>query len=309
MIKPWLKHMARLYLPVYQYESEKTKIVYAGYSPIKKSYFVRLLLDKNCNQTYLGQHWFWDIPDIIKSCNIDMLFSEISWLSFNHFQKCDGYILPVWASLTIDIDRPINEICNGYTSGFSKERRRIRKFNLTYEILTDKKSLNNFIHNFYLPYITKRFGKEAMVEDLNIFLKLSPSPFLMAIKENGIMIAGSLMSKTGDYFCLIRHGLLDGNEEYLHHGAMGAIYYFGLLEGQKMGCRYFDLGGARPFLTDGLTKYKMGLGADFVLNYSSHDEFVWFGVNEHSNSAREFISKNPFMYLNKDKSLVRYNQT
>ena len=32
----WLKHLARLYLPVYQYESDTMRIAYAGYSSIKK---------------------------------------------------------------------------------------------------------------------------------------------------------------------------------------------------------------------------------------------------------------------------------
>ena len=34
----WLKHIARLNLPIYQYESDKTKIIYAGYSSNKIMY-------------------------------------------------------------------------------------------------------------------------------------------------------------------------------------------------------------------------------------------------------------------------------
>lgn len=104
----------------------------------------------------------------------------------------------------------------------------------------------------------------------------------------------------------MRLGLLDGNEEYLRHGVVGALYYFGILEGQKMGCRYFSVGGTRPFLTDGLTKYKIGLGAEFVSDHSLTREYLWFGMNENSSGAKEFIHNNPFVHLHKDQRLIKH---
>ncbi len=51
---------------------------------------------------------------------------------------------------------------------------------------------------------------------------------------------------------------------------IGAIYYFGILEGQKTGCKYLNVGGTQPFLSDGLTRFKLGLGAEFILNFHQH---------------------------------------
>ena len=124
----WLKHLARLYLPIYQYESDTTKIAYAGYSSIKMNYYVRLLLDKNNHNTFLGRRWFWQIPDLIKSSNFDMVISEISPFVMNHFRKFNGYIIPEWVRMKINIDRPIGEICKMRVSDFSDIKRRIRKF-------------------------------------------------------------------------------------------------------------------------------------------------------------------------------------
>jgi hypothetical protein len=301
----WLKHLARLYLPIYQYESETTKIAYAGYSSIKKKYYVRLLMDRNNNHTFLGRRWFWQIPNLIKSYNFDMVISEISPMALNHFQKYNGYIVPEWVTMRINIDRPMSEICHRTVSDFSDVMRRIRKFNMTYEILTDEESFNYFNDKFYLPYISKRHGEEAWIEDLNNMWKLSPSPLVMAIKEDGVIVGSSLIQKSGESLYLMRLGLLDGNEEYRRHGVIGAIYYFSLLEGQNMGCRYLNVGGTRPFLTDGLTKFKMGLGAEFVLEQSPSKEYLWLGVNEHSVFAGEFIRGNPVMHVSKDFYLTR----
>jgi hypothetical protein len=184
--------------------------------------------------------------------------------------------------------------------------RRIRKYNLTPEILTDKEEFDFFNDRLYTPYITKRHGEAAYIDDLSLIWKSSPSPLLMVIKEDGIIVGGALIKKSGELFHLMRLGLLDGNEEYRRHGVIGALYYFSILEGQKMGCRYVDLGGTRPFLTDGLTKYKLGLGAEFVPILSPLKEYIWFGVNEHSEAAMEFLSKNPFMYVNKEFRLAKY---
>jgi hypothetical protein len=304
MNNPWIKSLARLLLPVYQYESDSAKIVYAGYSSIKKNYHVHLLLDGNNHHTFLGWRWYWKIPDLIKYGNIDMVISEISQFALNNFQKYNGFILPEWAIMRINIDRPISEICKGSVSDFLDIRRLIRKYNLTYEILTDEESFEYFNNKIYLPYIIKRYGDEALVEDLSTFWKSSSSPFLLAIKENGIIVAESMIRKSGDLIYLMRLGLLDGNEDYKRHGAIGAMYYFCVLEGQKMSCRYLDVGGTRPFLNNGLTKYKMGLGAEFLSEHSTWKEYLWFGINESSTFAKEFIRSNPFIYLNNDRKLV-----
>jgi hypothetical protein len=66
-----------------------------------------------------------------------------------------------------------------------------------------------------------------------------------------------------------------------------------------------DVGGTRPFLTDGLTRFKMGLGAEFGPSVSPAAVNFWLGLNEHSSVAGEFIKLNPVMHIKKDFSLVR----
>jgi hypothetical protein len=234
-----------------------------------------------------------------------MVISEISPIIRNHFHKYNGYIVPEWIMMKINIERPISEICKKSVSDFSDVMRRIRKYNMTYEILTEKESFNYFNDKFYLPYITKRHGEEAWIEDLSILWKSSPSPLLLAIKEEGVIVGTSIIRKSEETLELMRLGLLDGNEEYMRHGVIGALYYYSILEGQKMGCKYLDVGGTRPFLTDGLTKYKIRLGAEIESTLAPTAVNLWIGVNENSNVAAEFMKKNPFIYVKKDLSLAK----
>ena len=306
MFRRLIKHIMRLYMPVYLYETDKMKIVYAGYSSVKKKYFVRLILGRDYGQSFLGWRWFRKIPDLNKSLKTDIVLSEIGRISLSHFQKRDGYLLPVWCPLIINIERPMDEICPSRMSHFAHIKRRIRKYKLTYEILSDDESFDNFIKRFYIPYITKRHGEEAIISDLKSSWDTSASVFLLAIKEDDVIVAASFNEQSGEYIKLLNLGLLDGSEEYLQHGAIGALYYYGILEGKKRGCRYFDAGASRPFISDGLTKYKIGWGAEFVTTYSPEGEYVWLGVNEHSSVAQDFIDNNPFIYFNADHKLIRY---
>lgn len=304
MLKVLLKHLARLYLPVYQYQSEKMNILYAGYSSIKKNYYARLFLGCDHHHSFSGMRFFWEIPGLVKRGNHDIVVAETSRISLKNFRKSDGYILPEWAMMKININRPMSDICKHSASDFSDVARLTRKYGLTYEILTQKESFTYFIDRFYKPYITKRHGKEALIEDLNKSVKSIPDPMLLAIKEKGSMVAGSLVKQSGDVFYLINLGLLDGNEGYLRHGVIGAIYYFGIIEGKKRECRYMDIGGTHPFLSDRLTEYKIGLGAEFISDHSSWKEYLWLGINERSSAAKEFIGNNKFMCLNKENMLV-----
>lgn len=299
--------MARLYMPIYQCETDTMKVIYAGFSTVKKRYFIRLILGKDYRESLIKRRWYRRIPELLTDLNADFIISETGRISLNYFNNCHGFLLPVWSSLIINIDKPMDDICPSRMSHFAHIKRRIRKYKLTYEILTDKENFDNFIDNFYKPYISKRHGEEAIIGDLHMVWKSSVNPFLLAIKENGVIVALSLNERSGDYISLLNLGLLDGNEEYLQHGAIGALYYFGIFEGKLKGCKYFDAGVSRPFITDGLTKYKISWGAEFVSEYSPAGEYVWLGVNHRSSMAREFTGNNPFMYFNKDHKLVRFS--
>jgi hypothetical protein len=308
MIWDRIRNLARLYMPVYKYESDNLKIIYAGYSSIKRNYYTRLFLNEKYHLSFSGMHWYSIIPGLLKSLNADMAVCELSRSTFSYFSDIGGNVLPVWAAIRINIDRPAEEIFNKNRSvtNFKDIIRRIRKYDLTYEILTDKESFDYFNDRFYKPFMKKRHGDEAFIEDLNIMWDMHENPKLIAIKENGKIIGMSFFRISGHILYLMRIGLLDGEEEYIRHGVIGSSYYFGILEGLKAGCTHIDLGGTRPFLTDRLTKYKLGLGAEFVQNLSPLKEYIWLGINRNSVAARDFLSENPFMFVSKDFTLTKY---
>jgi hypothetical protein len=311
MIKERIRHLIRIFMPVYLCKSESMRIIYAGYSSIKRNYYARLLLNENFHPSFLGMYRYKKIHGLLNSLNIDMVVSELSRSTYSYFRDIGGYVLPVWTAIRININRPAEEIFskNRSVTNFKDIIRRIRKYDLTYEILTDKESFDYFNERFYKPFMKKRHGDEAFIEDLEIMWDMHENPKLIAIKENGKIVGMSFFRISGKILYLMRIGLLDGEEEYIRHGVIGSSYYFGIMEGLKAGCTHVDLGGTRPFLTDRLTKYKLGLGAEFVKNLSPMKEYIWLGVNRNSTAARDFLSENPFMFVSKDFILTKYTVT
>jgi hypothetical protein len=301
----WIKKLARLNLPVFRYESDNMRIAYAGYSSIKMNYYTSFILDRHCKGIAMRRRWYWQIPGMVRSGKVDMVISEISPMVLHHFQKCEGYILPRWVMMRLNIGRPMEEICQRKVSDFPDIIRKIRKYNLTYEIITEPEGIDDFYKKFYLPYTIRRHGEQAWIEDLNSIRNLTSSPVIITVKENGVVAGAVLTRKSGDSLFFMRLGLLDGNEAYRHHGVIGALYYFSIIEGKKMDCSYLDLGGTRPFLTDGLTKFKLGLGAEFSPEPYKATEYLWLGLNKKSTAAEKFMRSNPIMHLNNDFSLRR----
>ncbi len=305
MIKEWLKNVVRQYLPVYKYESGTLKILYAGYSPIKKNYYVRMLLNNPGKSVFSGFCFYRKIPGLLKRYDSDMIISEISPAVLDKFRKYRGYIIPEWATMKINLERPMTEICARKISDFPDVKRLIRKYNLTYEIRTDIESIQFFYDKMYLPFTKSRHGNEAWILDINMILKSSPPPEMISIMENGVTVGASLIQKENDEWRLLYLGTIDGNQEYLRHGVIGAIYYFAILEAKKTGYKRLNVGGSRPFVNDGLTRYKLGLGAEFVPELTPFRYFLWLGVNENSSMARKFIESNPFMHLGEGYKLIK----
>jgi len=78
-----------------------------------------LLLGRNSSHTFLGRRFFWEIPKLITSLKIDIVIGEISRITIDYFQKYPGYILPEFAFMRINIDRPLSELTKRSVSDYS----------------------------------------------------------------------------------------------------------------------------------------------------------------------------------------------
>jgi hypothetical protein len=136
------------------------------------------------------------------------------------------------------------------------------KFGLNCEISQDPKDLGQFYHQMFLPHVRVRFGKFAVVDSFQEMRGLfSRGSFLMFVTRGGQRIAGALCRVENQRLTYYRGGVVNGDEDMLECGAMTAVYYYLLDYAIKNALQELDALGSKPFLNDGVYRYKASWGA------------------------------------------------
>ena len=135
------------------------------------------------------------------------------------------------------------------------------KYGLSSVLSDDPNDLSFFYHQMYSPYSLARFGKRAVIDTFQQIQALFEGSFLMFILRNGERIAGVLCRTEKRRLTYFRAGIVNGDEEMLECGAMTAVYYYMVDYAVKNGLHELDALGSKPFLNDGIYRYKASWGA------------------------------------------------
>lgn len=271
---------------------------YIGQPSQTQEYWAQTVLAPGFQKLSLGRHFYSFIISFLKKNFLDcnFLVIEYNFLTHYSFSKKTGFNIPRWVNMEIDILKPIEKLL-GNARG--EIQRRIRKYQLSYEITHDPKCFDDFYNNMYLPYTKTRYKDAAMIYTHEKLFEIFSKGELILIKKEGFVIAAGLIELGDKNVLLSKLGIRDGNSKYVYWGAIGAIYYFMLIEMKKKGYKKLSIGGSRPFLSDGVTKYKRSLNANLLSNDSK--ECVWLKLLNNSPGVQSFLINNPFIFYTKDR--------
>lgn len=85
----------------------------------------------------------------------------------------------------------------------------------------------------------------------------------------------------------------DGDTRHVHNGVIAAIYHFSLLHLAELGYSRADVGESRPFLVDGVLRYKAKWGLRL---YPGTPKWFALTLTRPSPGANAFLVNNPFVY-------------
>lgn len=107
------------------------------------------------------------------------------------------------------------------------------------------------------------------------WMRLShPKGIVLWATRNGQPVAGTFLERRGPVLFSLLSGILDGDPEHLKRGALAAVYIHSFEYARRLGCRYFDLGGCRPSLQDGVLRFKRKWGITLRDRHAPHDFLV-----------------------------------
>jgi hypothetical protein len=145
----------------------------------------------------------------------------------------------------------------------------------------------------YRPYILKVHGNRAALMSYDAMMNAYGITELLLIKQGGNYIAGENLLYEGKSVRAWSLGVVDGETQHVKNGVIGALYYYKIGYLQGRGYRKFNAGASRPFLKDGVIRYKRKWGLSLTCPRPGG---WWLRYDPAHPSAQAFISVNPFIY-------------
>jgi hypothetical protein len=275
-----------------------------------------LFFGENNNFSYILDQLFSEEPKI-KILGKESLRSIVNIYKKNKnyadafFIKCDRFyqrflekkgckIIPEYVSLKVDVSKQFTDIYKKFNKSAKEDIRKVKKGRYSYEITDDLKKIKFFYERMYIPYSYKRYGNLAICSTFSAIRHLvERGSKLMLIKKNDDYVFGCLFFFSNNTIIGTHAGIIDGQEELLKEGVSSASYYFAIIYSKKLNFKYLDFGTCRPFLNNGLFRYKKKWGASV-----EHAESIFsvFGFNTiyKKGGLKEFLLHNPFISNHKN---------
>ena len=163
---------------------------------------------------------------------------------------------------------------------------------------------DEFFHKMHQPYMFSRHGKSAFEESYQrMKARFSKNGEILFIVEGSQRIAGIMLCFDGKEAMAYRLGVRDGDFQWVTKGAINALYYHAIKYCQSKGIMNLNLGGSRPFFSDGVLTYKLRKWNMKIDDYSKHFYFL-FKPLKNGRFTKNFLCNNPFISLNKKKMVV-----
>lgn len=120
--------------------------------------------------------------------------------------------------------------------------------------------LEEFHLRFQVPTASARHGERGYTHSPRFLQRRLRQGGVIWLENQEGREAAMAVEVDGGRLQLWAIGLRDGDQRLLKKGAMAGLYYFSLLHARSTGCSVADLRGCRPFLSDGLFRYKRKWG-------------------------------------------------
>lgn len=290
-------------LPVHLYtgvtpgNGHKFTFAYFGWNPLFLSYWLEKFMDRQEKMPFKKHVHVRRIKAFLEANSIDadMALMELSKkLPEVKTEKHSSFVLPRWLKMYLDVDLTLSKI---------KKRRdipkRIRRHGLEVETSTTPEDYKFFYEQMHKPYIQDRHQGSAFVEDFKEMFHHSKSKgsILYFAKHDGKRVAGlyELKEEKGPHMYAV--GILDGSEEIMRMGVLGAIYFYALQEHKANGIKRVSFGGTSPHLNDGLTMFKLFLGAQiYGIEHQDSPRLSLIPLKK-SPAVKDILVSNPFAFI------------
>jgi len=231
----------------------------------------------------------------------DALIVDLPHQFLRHLNFNDGILSPFLLRSYIKTNCSWAEIEQRFHANI---RQAIRKIGMIKCVISHQDDdLLFFYHHIYHPYISERFGVLAdpsSLEELRYYFKRGA---LLVCKDDHDQIVGGYL-----YYMMnkIMYYHVGATKPGLCKNIFSITNATGIFEmirhAWQHGCSILDLGLSRPFLNDGVARYKYYWGACAKID-PSYTWGLWFGLMRKSAVVQSLLSRFPWIWYDASGSL------
>jgi len=214
--------------------------------------------------TVRGRRFLWDISRTTGAPAEPVTLIEAD-RCYRHLLLRRGYVaIPQWVLFKADISLPWPVLVRRWRRNLAENMRRVVKHGFSWRIEHRRAGLRAFYERMHYPYIRARYGTAALLASRTYVESVWERGVLLLATRDGEDVGGFLISTAKREPLVMFLGIKDADFRHVKCGAVSALYLFALRWAKEHGYQTVNFGHARPFLDDGLFRYKRRWGMHVV---------------------------------------------
>ncbi len=306
LVVPWIREIKEIgrtlfhpLLTIYQWQGQSRggtlEVNYAGTGDAVQ-FLKNLLFIEEPLENELRQVPFWHIDRLADISTGDMTIVEAHKRLIRQLPRQGSLVLSSMMEMTLDVEGAWSEIERGFHSSAQREFRNTYNSGYDYEVSRSDSDFEMFYHDMYVPYTKARHGDQAVIMPIQEAYQYFRHGLLFLVTQEGRRVSGSVFHLGRDMIRFIIVGVLEGDQQLLKEGAVGALNCLRLRWANQQGYKALDLGHSRPFL-GGLFRYKRKWGTAVSVP-SDLNQRIWIKFQHNTPAVSQFMKENPCIVMN-----------
>jgi hypothetical protein len=297
--------LARPHLPVYQLRGQgyggPLTVAYVGLD-FTKPFMKDLMFADGSVEQEIGRIPFWRCEEIANLSPADVIIVEATKHLVRRLSGRNAIVVPQLVDHILDVRGDWEDVKKRFRKSVRFERRLTKKHGYQYEVSHEDRDFETFYHDMYLPTVESRYGTLASPISAGEAYQYFRRGALFLVKRDGRRVCGSVCYLEQGVVQFIIMGLLNGDEQLMREGAVGALNCLRIQWANQQGYEAVNFLGSGARLRSSLFQYKRKWGTAVSVSPRLHRR-IWIKVRRLTPAVSQFLKENPFIVVDRDGKL------
>jgi hypothetical protein len=189
---------------------------------------------------------------------VDLVVCELSRAYANLPKASITFTVPTWINQILALPEPLETLLSGkHIKSVRHNLNRAKRAGFSWYYSRSKEDFDHFHYSMYLPHVKNRHGQRALIASYkDQWQRWFTRGGLLVVTQNNTRVGGLLCYVKGDTCFAVEVGVLDSDPDLIEQGIKISSDWFAINWAYQQGARVYDMGGTRPWRSNGVFIYK-----------------------------------------------------